>query len=246
MTLEICACNYQSAVNAQTAGAQRIELCTELAVGGLTPSYGLLKQVLKDLTIPIFVLIRPRSGNFTYTQAEFEIMKHDIQLCKDLGCSVPIAIGIVSGVLNSDNTVAIERTKLLIELSKPLPFTFHRAFEWTPKPFMALEQLIDLGAERILTSGQEPSAEKGIELLKQLKERANNRITIMPGGGINSQNAKIFKASGFTELHASATSLNPVNEPPKLSMNSPQFFDETVEVVSDVEKINGILKSILQ
>jgi copper homeostasis protein len=238
MTLEICACNYQSAINAQNGGAHRIELCTELAVGGLTPSYGLLKQVLRELTIPIFVLIRPRSGNFTYSDAEFEIMKHDIQLCKDLGCS-----GIVSGVLNSDNTIDIERTKQLIELSKPLPFTFHRAFDWTPDPFKALEQLIDLGAERILTSGQETSAEKGIGLLKQLKEKGNNRITILPGGGINSQNAKLFRNSGFTELHASASSLNPINKPPKLSMNSPQFFDETIEAVSDFEKIKGILSS---
>lgn len=244
MTLEICACNYQSTINAQTAGAHRIELCTELSVGGLTPSYGLLKQVLRELTIPVFVLIRPRSGNFSYSEAEFEIMKHDIQLCKDLGCSVPIAIGIVSGILNSDNTVDIVRTKQLIELSKPLPFTFHRAFDWTPDPFEALEQLVDLGAERILTSGQETSAEKGLGLLKQLKEKANSRITILPGGGIDPQNAKVFRDLGFTELHASATTLNSVNEPPKISMNSPQFFDETVEVVSDVEKIKGILNQI--
>lgn len=239
MLLEICACNYQSAVNAQIAGAHRIELCTELAVGGLTPSYGLLKQVLQVFTIPVFVLIRPRSGNFTYSETEFEIMKQDIQLCKELGCS-----GIVSGVLNTDNTIDIERTKQLIELSKPLSFTFHRAFDWTPNPLEALEQLIDLGAERVLTSGQEPSADKGIELLRQLKSKAIDRITILPGGGINIGNSKMFKDLGFTELHASATSINSVNEPPKISMNSPKFYDETIEVVSDVEKIKGILKSL--
>lgn len=239
MLLEICACNYQSAVNAQTAGAHRIELCTELAVGGLTPSYGLLKQVLKVLSIPVFVLIRPRSGNFTYSETEFEIMKEDIQLCKELGCS-----GIVSGVLNSDNTVDVKRTKQLIELSKPLSFTFHRAFDWTPNPLEALEQLIDLGAERILTSGQEPSADKGIELLRQLKTKANDRITILPGGGINIGNSKMFKDLGFTELHASATSIISVNVSPKIPMNSSKFYDETIEVVSDVEKIKGILKSL--
>lgn len=238
MTLEICACNYQSAINAQIAGAHRIELCTELAVGGLTPSFGLLKQVVEQLTIPVFVLIRPRSGNFTYAEAEFEIMKHDIQLCKDLGCS-----GIVSGVLNKDNTINIERTKQLIELSKPLSFTFHRAFDWTPEPFEALMQLIDLGVEHILTSGQESSAEKGIELLKQLKIKADNRITILPGGGINFQNAKMFRDLGFTKLHASATSLYSVNTQPKISMNSPLFFDETIDIVSDIEKIKGILSS---
>jgi len=210
MLLEICASNYKSAINAQTAGAHRIELCTELAVGGLTPSYGLLKQVLKVLTIPVFVLIRPRSGNFTYSDTEFEIMKQDIQLCKELGCS-----GIVSGVLNKNNTIDVERTKQLIELSKPLPFTFHRAFDWTPNPLDALEQLIDLGAKRVLTSGQEPSAEKGIELLKQLNTKAKDRITILPGGGINIENSKMLKDIGFTELHASATSINSVNEPQK-------------------------------
>lgn len=239
MLLEICACNYQSAINAQIAGAHRIELCIELAVGGLTPSYGLLKQVLEVLTIPVFVLIRPRSGNFTYSETEFEIMKYDILLCKDLGCS-----GIVSGILNKDNTIDVERTKQLIELSKPLSFTFHRAFDWTPNPLEVLEQLIDLGAKRVLTSGQEPSAEKGIELLKQLNTKAKDRITILPGGGINIENSKMLKDIGFTELHASATSINSVNEPPKISMNSPKFFNETVEVVSEVEKIKGILKSL--
>lgn len=243
MLLEICACNYQSAINAQTAGAHRIELCTELAVGGLTPSYGLLKQVMKEFTFPVFVLIRPRSGNFTYSEIEFEIMKQDIQLCKDLGCSVPIAIGIVSGVLNKDNTIDVERTKQLIELSRPLPFTFHRAFDWTPNPFEALEQLIDLGAERILTSGQEPSAEKGLELLKQLNVKAKGRIIILPGGGINIENSKMFRDLGFEELHASATTIFSVNEPPKISMNSAKFYDETIEMVSDVEKIKGILKA---
>ena len=239
MLLEICASNYKSAINTQTAGAHRIELCTELAVGGLTPSYGLLKQILKVLTIPVFVLIRPRSGNFTYSETEFEIMKEDIQLCKELGCS-----GIVSGVLNTNNTIDVERTRQLIELSKPLSFTFHRAFDWTPNPLEALEQLIMIGAKRVLTSGQEPSAEKGIELLKQIQNKANGRITILPGGGINIENSKMFKDIGFTELHASATSINSVNEPPIISMNSTKFYDETIEVVSDIEKIKGILKSL--
>jgi copper homeostasis protein len=171
MLLEICASNYKSAINAQTAGAHRIELCTELAVG-------------------------------------------------------------------------VERTRQLIELSKPLSFTFHRAFDWTPNPLEALEQLIMLGAKRVLTSGQEPSAEKGIELLKQIQNKADGRITILPGGGINIENSKMFKGIGFTELHASATSINLVNEPPKISINSTKFYDETIEVVSDIEKIKGILKSL--
>ena len=124
MKLEICANSYRSAKNAQEAGAYRIELCQELSIGGLTPSYGLLKQVIEIIEIPIFVLIRPRGGNFVYSDVEFEIMKTDIQLCKDLGCH-----GIVSGVLNSDKTIDLKRTKELVELSKPLAFTFHRAFD---------------------------------------------------------------------------------------------------------------------
>lgn len=239
MKLEICTNSYQSAINAEKAGAHRIELCSELALGGLTPTYGLLKQVIETINIPAMVLIRPRSGNFTYSDVEFEIMKENIKLCKNLGYA-----GIVSGVLNADNTIDIERTKKLIQLSKPLPFTFHRAFDWTPKPFEALQQLIDLDVERILTSGQANSARKGIELLKDLNKKANSRITIMPGGGINSDNILIFKITGFNEVHCSATSIKSVNDMPKVSMNSDRFFDETVEITSNIEKISAILKQM--
>lgn len=200
MLLEICANSYQSAKNAQEAGALRIELCQELSVGGVTPSYGLIKQVKDQLSIETFVLIRPRSGNFNYSDVEFDIMKHDIQLIKEIGCH-----GIVSGVLNADNTLDIARTKELIELSKPMSFTFHRAFDCVPNPFKVLEQLIDLGVDRILTSGQANSAEKGLELLKKLNKKANNRITILAGSGINLQNVELFKNSGFNEIHTSAS-----------------------------------------
>lgn len=239
MTLEICASNYQSALNAQEAGAHRIELCQELAIGGITPSYGLLKQILDTLSIPVFVLIRPRSGNFTYSEAEFDIMKQNIQLCKDLGAS-----GIVSGVLNSDNTIDIERTKELIELTSPLPFTFHRAFDWTPKPVRAMYSLIEIGVDRILTSGQQPAAEKGLELLMKLKDKAENRITILPGGGINSKNASLFKEQGFTEIHASASTIETVSETPRVSMNSEKFLSDTNIYYSDKENIQSIIQSL--
>lgn len=238
MIIEICASNYQSAINAQEAGAQRIELCSELAIGGITPSYGLLRATVDALSIPVYVLIRPRSGNFTYTNSEFEIMKHNIQLCKDLGCS-----GIVSGVLNKDNTVNVEQTKELIELSKPLPFTFHRAFDWTPNPSEAIKELIKLGVERVLTSGQETTAEQGIKLLTKLKQLANDKIIVLPGGGINSENIRSFKALGFTEVHASATTLSQINKVPKIPMNSSKFFDETINVVSDKSKIKALVNN---
>jgi len=239
MKLEICTTSYQSAINAQESSAHRIELCSELSVGGITPSFGLIKQVIEALSIPVNVLIRPRSGNFTYSKAEFDIMKHDIQLCKDLGCS-----GIVSGILNADNTIDVKRTKELIQFSKPLSFTFHRAFDWTPNPIQALEQLIDLGVQRILTSGQESTAKEGLELLQQLKKKANNRISILPGGGINSENAILFKNAGFSEIHASASTIKQICKTPNVLMNSEKFFDETIEVYSDVKKIKSILKSI--
>ncbi|MFT5217083.1 MAG: copper homeostasis protein [Glaciecola sp.] len=231
MLLEICANSYQSAKNAQDAGAHRIELCSELSVGGITPSYGLIKQVIDTLSIAVFVLIRPRSGNFTYSEEEFDIMKHDIQLCKNLGCA-----GIVSGVLNKDNTIDIERTQELIELSKPLEFTFHRAFDCVENPQESLEQLINLGVERVLTSGLETSAEKGLELLKQLKEHVNGRITILPGSGINLQNAKLFKDAGFLEIHLSASKVVKNN-------SKSSIFDE-IQKESNIETIKIILKII--
>ena len=239
MILEICASNYQSVINAQNAGAQRIELCSELAIGGITPSYGLIKETVEALSIPVFVLIRPRSGNFMYTDTEFEIMKHNIKLCKELGCS-----GIVSGVLNEDNTIDVNRTQELIEIAKPLPFTFHRAFDWTPNPSEAINQLINIGADRVLTSGQASSAEQGLSLLSNLKTQVEGKIVILPGGGINSDNIIHFKREGFTEAHASATTISQVNKQPEVAMNSAQFFDERVSVVSDVTKIKAILNTI--
>jgi copper homeostasis protein len=229
MKLEICANSYQSAKNAQDVGAHRIELCQELSVGGITPSYGLLKQVLDHLEIPVFVLIRPRSGDFVYTEYEFEIMKKDIQLCKDLGCH-----GIVSGILNSDKTIDIERTKVLVELSKPLAFTFHRAFDEVNNPREALEQLIHLGVNRVLTSGQKQTAEKGIHLLKELNNSADGRITILGGGGISGTNASKYKAIGLKEIHASASSTMATD---KSQVSLPITY-------SDPKKIKAILDAI--
>lgn len=239
MRLEICASNYQSAINAQNTGAHRIELCSELAVGGITPSYGLIKQTLKNLTIPVYVLIRPRSGNFTYSDADFEIMKQDIQLCKELGCK-----GIVSGVLNRDNTVDIKRTKELIELSRPMAFTFHRAFDWTPNPFEALTTLMELKVDRILTSGQATSAEKGILILNQLKELANNNLIILPGSGINPKNVLIFKGAGFDEVHCSSVFQPQVKASAPIPMNTPSFLNDGQEMTSNTEVIATMLELI--
>ncbi len=239
MLLEICASNYQSAVNAQKAGAHRIELCSELAVGGITPSYGLLKKVMEELTIPVMVLIRPRSGNFVYSAADFDIMKRDIELCKELGCA-----GIVSGVLTSDFKIDIRRTSELIELSRPLPFTFHRAFDHVVNPEEAVVDLVNLGAKRILTSGQHAKAIDRIENLKQYQKLAGKELTIMPGGGINAGNCYAFAKANFKEIHASATEIMEQTSEEKVSMNSPKFLQENVEVFSSQKNIETILKNL--
>ncbi len=229
MIIEICANSYQSAVNAEKAGAHRIELCSELGVGGITPSYGLIKQVTDVLTIPVYVLIRPRSGHFVYSEMELDIMKKDILLCKDLGC-----FGIVSGVLKSDNSIDIEKTNELIELARPLSFTFHRAFDCTPNPMISLNQLIDLGVDTILTSGQQATAEKGLDLLKKLKEEALQRIMILPGSGIHPNNIHLFKKAGFKGIHTSAS--KPID-----CKNKNDYFGIENQTESDISIIKAIL-----
>ena len=231
MILEICANSYQSALNAQNAGANRIELCSELSVGGITPSHGLLQKIAEKITIPVHVLVRPRSGNFFYSKDEFEQIKKDIKICKDFGFQ-----GIVCAVLHSDNTIDIERTKELVELSKPLSFTFHRAFDCVPNPKKEILNLIDLGVNRVLTSGQKEKAIDGIELLKQLKEITENKIIILPGSGINSENVTYFKKAGFQEIHTSASK--------KVKNQNNVFFDKTIQTISDVTIIQEILKNI--
>ena len=238
MLIEICANSYQSAINAEKAGANRIELCSELAVGGITPSYGLLKKVVENLTIPIHVLVRPRSGDFTYSDDEFQILKEDILICKELG-----VLGIVSGVLHIDNSIDIERTKELVEIAKPMNFTFHRAFDWVLNPIDEIKNLEKIGVVRILTSGQETSAEKGLNNLIEF-QKATSKITIMPGGGINKNNIKLFQENEFKEVHLSATSQTKTIEKPSISMNSNKHFDETQIATSDIEHIKTCLDII--
>ncbi|NAS32139.1 copper homeostasis protein CutC [Flavobacteriaceae bacterium R38] len=240
MIIEICANSYESAMNAQNAGADRIELCSELTLGGITPSYGLLKKVMKDISIPVHVLIRPRRGDFTYNEDEFEIMKENIMLCKELNCN-----GIVSGILKKDHSLDIERTTELIKLTKPLSFTFHRAFDWVPKPIETLDKLISLKANRILSSGQAKNAFQGLELLKTLLKNAENKIEIMPGSGVNAKNIVMFKREGFREIHFSATSLYKNTETPGLSMSGSEALDEGSQLISDIQKIRSI-KRILE
>ncbi len=196
MIIEVCAESYEYAVKAEKAGADRIELCKDLHLDGLTPNYESAKKTIKQLNIPVFILIRPRGGNFIYSIEEFELMKSDIVLFKEMGCK-----GIVSGVLNNDESIDIERTQELVELSKPLEFTFHRAFDIVKDPIEETENLIKLGIDRVLTSGQKEKAIEGLVLLEKLNNISNNRIIIMPGSGISKNNFKNFEL--FNEIHGS-------------------------------------------
>ncbi len=198
MIIEVCANSYESAINAEQGGADRIELCKDLHIDGLTPTYEIAKKTIDKLKIPVFILIRPREGDFNYSNEEFELMKADIMKFKEMGCK-----GIVSGVLNKDKTVDLGRTKELVELTRPLEFTFHRAFDKIINPIKGLEELIEIGSNRILTSGQEDSAINGIKLIEKLIKIAANRITIMPGSGVKSANIKEFISIGSNEIHGS-------------------------------------------
>lgn len=196
--LEVCACSVQSVLNAERAGATRVELCENLFIGGTTPSYGCLKTARKKTNIAIHVLIRPRAGDFCYSPLEIEQIKNDIAIAKDLGAN-----GIVCGVLHSNGEVNEEQTLELIELASPLPFTFHRAFDFTPQPYQAMETIIRCKAKRILTSGQQNKAISAFDLLKSLVEKAANRIIIMPGSGVNADTVSKLKKTGAKEFHAS-------------------------------------------
>lgn len=183
--IEVCAAHIQSAIAAQEGGAKRIELCDNLYEGGTTPSYATIKIVRERLDIGLNVMIRPRGSDFFYSDLEFDIMKEDILMCKELNVD-----GVVFGILFPDGNVDTTRMKQLVELARPMNVTFHRAFDATPDPFKALEDIINLGIDRILTAGQKNTVPDGIELIIQLVEKAGDRIIIMPGSGINENNVK--------------------------------------------------------
>ena len=181
--IEIACFNLESAVIAQKAGADRVELCADMSVGGITPTIEIIKQAREHLTIDLYIMIRPRGGNFVYSDSEFEQMKSEIETIKKLGVN-----GFVFGILKDDNTINIEQNKVLVELVKPFSCTFHRAFDEVLNVEKALEDVISCGFSTILTSGTFSNVMEGKEVLKQLVNQANNRIEIMPGGGLRSIN----------------------------------------------------------
>ena len=197
--LEIACFNLESALIAQQGGADRIELCDDFSSGGITPNYGTFLAARKLIHIPLFVMIRPRAINFIYTDNEFEQMKKDILYFKKMK-----ADGFVFGILNEDGSVAVDKNKALVELAKPLPCSFHRAFDVSKNLKQNLEDVIACGFKTILTSGLTKAAMDGIENLIELLKQSNNRITIMPGGGVRSSNLELLKSKVETPYYHSS------------------------------------------
>jgi copper homeostasis protein len=200
---EIACFDFESALLAQKAGADRIELCSNQSEGGVTPSYGLIDLARKNLHIEMNVIIRPRGGNFICTDSELKIMENDILICKELGVN-----GVVFGILNEDKTADISANSELVQLASPLSTTYHRAFDETPDAMKALEDVIRCGFTRVLTSGQKPNAIDGAKLISKLVELAGDRIIIMPGGGVRKENLNdLIKITKAREYHSSSAGI---------------------------------------
>ena len=234
--LEVIAFTIESCSIIQRAGAHRIELCDNPSEGGTTPSFGFLKKARELVTVELYPMIRPRGGDFLYTDDEFEIMKQDLKICKELGCD-----GVVIGLLNADGTIDKKRTSHLIELAYPVGVTFHRAFDRTRDGLEAMETLIAIGCERILTSGLKPNITEGADMLTQLVKAADDRIIIMPGSGVRSNTiAELAKQTGAVEFHTSAkTNISSV-----MQYNNADMKEEVTSVITDEDEIKKTLEEL--
>lgn len=234
--LELIAFTIQSCTDAQNAGAHRIELCDNPGEGGTTPSYGFIKAAREKLHIELYPIIRPRGGDFLYSDDEFEMMKTDIGICKQLGCD-----GVVIGMLNTDGTIDKKRCSQLVSLAYPMGVTFHRAFDRANDLQQALEDVIEIGCERILTSGGVPNAAEGAETIARLIEQADGRIIIMPGSGVRADNIKaIAEKTGATEFHTSART----TFASKMKYQSEGMKEKMMEVGLDVEEVKIIIATL--
>ena len=250
---EVCANSVESCVAAQRGGADRVELCAGIPEGGTTPSYGEIKQARRVLdegakrglkATRLHVIIRPRGGDFLYSELELERMAEDIRICRELG-----ADGVVFGCLRPDGSLDTDANKRLLETAKKLPSTtFHRAFDRCAQPEQALEELISQGFDRVLTSGQQETAAEGISLLKKLHEQAQGRIKILAGCGVNEQNIrKIHEATGVTEFHFSAREPQKsrmVFANPNVYMGAKDADEDTILVTSE-ERVRNTIAQLL-
>lgn len=241
--IEICVDTVESAILAQDAGADRIELCSSLLEGGITPGTGTISSARKNLTIALNVIIRPRGGDFLYNNIDYEIMKKDIDICGECG-----ADGIVTGILKPDGDIDIERTYELIEHARPMSVTFHRAFDMCNDPLKGLEDVIATGADRLLTSGQKNKAEDGMELLLQLSKLADGRIIIMPGSGINESNIlSIARETNAQEFHLTGRKTiysEMIFKMPNISMGGSPSLSEFSRKVVDHDMIKRIINDL--
>lgn len=244
--IEICANSVESAVKAQQAGAYRVELCAGIPEGGTTPSFGEIRMARQLLhQTKLHVIIRPRGGDFLYSPIEQEIMLHDIKVARQLG-----ADGVVFGCLTAEGDIDVPLMKKLMNGVGEMSVTFHRAFDMCSNPKEALEQIIDLGIDRILTSGQEETAEKGIPLLKELVELADDRIIIMPGCGVNAGNIRqIAEETGTSEFHfsgRSAVESGMIYRNSKVSMGGTVKIEEYMRELTDTDKVKAALSELAQ
>jgi copper homeostasis protein len=237
--LEICAYSVEGSIAAQAGGAHRVELCDNLPEGGTTPSAAAIELARNQITIDLNIMIRPRSGDFYYSAIEFETMVRDIEVAKSLGAN-----GVVIGILLPDGTVDIKRTRKLVHLARPMSITFHRAFDMTRDPITAMEDIILCGADRILTSGQKNSALNGVEKIKELVDRAGERIVIMPGSGINDRTVlQVATSTGAKEFHISAKKkIDGVMKyrNPGISLGGKEDGDEYHQWITDSEQVRKV------
>lgn len=243
--LEICCYSVESAIEAQNKGANRIELCDNYSEGGTTPSYGSIQLAVNKLNIPINVIIRPRGGDFLYSDVEYETIKLDIAILKKMKIN-----GIVIGFIKSNGDIDTERTREIVELAKPLEVTFHRAFDMCRNHFFALEQLTEIGVKRILTSGAKDRAIDGVDLITKLIKKADNKIIIMPGSGINANNLmEIMDKTKANEFHSSAKTFEESKmkffNNNNISMGGVKSIDEFKKVKVDPLSIEQMIR-ILQ
>jgi copper homeostasis protein len=235
--LEIIAFDIESCRIIERAGGGRIELCANPAEGGTTVSYGMMRAAREAVQIPVFPIIRPRGGDFLYTQEEYAIMADDVKLCRELGMN-----GVVIGFLDSSGAVDKERTKRLVDLAYPMDVTFHRAFDHSLEPLQALEDVIACGCTRVLSSGAADTALQGIGLLQQCIAAAGDRITILPGSGIRSNNiAELAAATGLLEFHSSARKLSSS----LMQFRNNQISDEQKRWTVDAEEVRALLGNLM-
>lgn len=238
--LEICANSSYSALQAQLAGASRVELCQSLELGGTTASYGQIRLSRQNLTIGIHALIRPRTGDFVYSKEEFDEMKEDIRFCKEVGCD-----GVVFGLLHTDGGIDLPRNAELVALARPMKVVFHRAFDRCNDPKNCLEDVIRLGFDRILTSGLQLTAVEGKSMLKELVDQAAGRIEIMPGAGVTESNIiELLTYTGARSIHSSAKvnkcSQMSYNQLPAMGMNEQTLHTSKEKVEALIAQLERI------